>query len=297
MKFFTTEGPVNCQDHYCLPPLERFDLNEILNLIDRKKYFLLHAPRQTGKTSSLLALMTYLNQEGTYRVLYANIENAQAAGENIEMGMSEVVHSMAFSARDFLGDKNALFLAGEIVEQIPATSAVKEFLNRWCHQDSKPSILILDEVDALIGDVLISLLRQLRSGYPACPEQFPQSIILCGVRDIKDYRIHSSREKAIITGGSAFNVKAKSLRMGDFTAHETISLLNAHTIETGQVFEPEASCLAWKLTNGQPWLVNALAYEVCFEIKEGQDRSRPITTEMIHAEKNINGLLPRLPFI
>jgi len=142
-------------------------------------------------------------------------------------------------------------------------------------------VLILDEVDALIGDTLISLLRQLRSGYPARPVQFPQSIILCGVRDIKDYRIHSSLEKTIITGGSAFNVKAKSLRMGDFTENETLSLLNAHTIETGQVFEMEASCLVWKLTNGQPWLVNALAYEVCFEMKEGQDRSRSITAEMI----------------
>ncbi len=33
MKIFTTEGPVNCLKHYCLPPLERFDLDEILNLI------------------------------------------------------------------------------------------------------------------------------------------------------------------------------------------------------------------------------------------------------------------------
>jgi hypothetical protein len=54
------EGPVSCLKHYCLPPLERFDLDEILNLIASEKYFLLHAPRQTGKTSSLLALMAYL---------------------------------------------------------------------------------------------------------------------------------------------------------------------------------------------------------------------------------------------
>ncbi|MCI5146754.1 MAG: ATP-binding protein, partial [Candidatus Electrothrix sp. AR3] len=60
MKFFNTAGPVNCDDHYCLPPLERFDLDELLPLIDQKKYFILHAPRQTGKTSCLLALMKYL---------------------------------------------------------------------------------------------------------------------------------------------------------------------------------------------------------------------------------------------
>ena len=32
MRFFNTAGPVNCADHYCLPPLERFDLAQILNL-------------------------------------------------------------------------------------------------------------------------------------------------------------------------------------------------------------------------------------------------------------------------
>ena len=64
MRFFTTEGPVRPEDHYCLPPLERWDLPEVLRLIEQKKYFLLHAPRQTGKTTCLLALMELLNAEG-----------------------------------------------------------------------------------------------------------------------------------------------------------------------------------------------------------------------------------------
>ena len=60
MKFFNTAGPVNCKKHYCLEPLKRFDLDEILSLINQEKYFVMHAPRQTGKTSSLLALMEHL---------------------------------------------------------------------------------------------------------------------------------------------------------------------------------------------------------------------------------------------
>ena len=77
MRFFSTEGPVRPEDHYCLPPLGRWDLNEILRLIEQKKYFLLHAPRQTGKTTCLLALMAYLNREGRYRAVYVNVEGAQ----------------------------------------------------------------------------------------------------------------------------------------------------------------------------------------------------------------------------
>ncbi|MDD9981085.1 MAG: hypothetical protein OXU81_06965, partial [Gammaproteobacteria bacterium] len=54
MRFFNTEGPVVAEDHYCIPPLERIDHAEVLELIRRKRYFVLHAPRQTGKTSALL---------------------------------------------------------------------------------------------------------------------------------------------------------------------------------------------------------------------------------------------------
>ena len=285
MKFFTTEGPVNCQDHYCLPPLERFDLDEILNLIALKKYFLMHAPRQTGKTSTLLALMTYLNQEGTYRALYANIEGAQAARENVSLGIPAVIQAIGSEAYWRLDDTDAMSLAQRISAEASPLVALEHFLAFWCRQSSRPTVLILDEVDALVGDTLISLLRQLRSGYPNRPTHFPQSIVLCGVRDIKDYRIHSSKENAVITGGSAFNIKAKSLRMGDFIHREVETLLREHTQETGQIFTPDASQRVWEYTHGQPWLVNALAYEVCFEMKEGRNRSISITSDMITQAK------------
>ncbi|MEA1050519.1 hypothetical protein U5801_11955 [Lamprobacter modestohalophilus] len=45
MRFFNTEGPIRSEDHYSLPPLSRWDLEQILNLIEQKKYFLLYAPR------------------------------------------------------------------------------------------------------------------------------------------------------------------------------------------------------------------------------------------------------------
>ncbi|WP_343426979.1 hypothetical protein [Candidatus Amarolinea dominans] len=77
------------------------------------------------------------------------------------------------------------------------------------------------------------------------------------MRDIQDYRIHSEAQKTIITGGSAFNIKAKSLRLDDFGPREVNTLLLEHTDETSQSFTPEALDLVWSLTSGQPWLVNA----------------------------------------
>ncbi len=285
MRYFNTAGPVICEDHYCLPPLDRFDLVEILRLIDQKKYFLLHAPRQTGKTSYLYALMRYLNATGNFRALYANLENAQAARDDVERGIKETIQDIARSARDLLDDEHALALADEVQRRTQATGALKEFLTLWCQTDPRPTVLLLDEVDSLVGDTLISLLRQIRTGYPNRPERFPQTIVLCGVRDIEDYRIHSDSEKMVITGGSAFNIKAKSLRMDDFTQPEVVTLLEQHTADTGQVFTGQAKELVWQLTQGQPWLVNALAYEACFEQQEGRDRTQPVTAALIELAK------------
>ena len=63
-KFFNTAGPIKPTIHYNVDPLHRMDLDEIQLLIDQQKYFVLHAPRQTGKTSCMLALRDYLNQQG-----------------------------------------------------------------------------------------------------------------------------------------------------------------------------------------------------------------------------------------
>ncbi len=288
MRFFNTAGPVNCTDHYCLPPLQRFNLPEILSLIAQKKYFVLHAPRQTGKTSCLLALMDHLNRDGRYRALYANFEAAQGARENVEEAMRAILNELGSEAEDFLADSYLKESAREILLQSGPFGALSEALRQWSAHSPKPIVLLIDEIDALVGDTLISVLRQLRAGYPKRPALFPSTVVLCGVRDVRDYRIHSDQEKSVITGGSAFNIKAESLRLGNFTFDDVKALYQQHTSETGQVFEADALAKAWALTAGQPWLVNALAYETCFRMAEGQDRSRPVTCEMIaHAKENM----------
>ena len=73
-KFFNTAGPIQSDIHYNVNPLTRINLDEVIELIQQQKYFILHAPRQTGKTSCLLALRDYLNEQGDYIAVYANVE-------------------------------------------------------------------------------------------------------------------------------------------------------------------------------------------------------------------------------
>ena len=281
MRFFNTTGPVVAADHYCVPPLARLDPDELLRLVRDKRYFVLHAPRQTGKTSALLALRDLLRAEG-FRCVYANVEGGQTAREDVERAMRVVLGELA-SWAGAAGDGFLDRIWPDLLARYGPDGALREALTRWAAADPRPLVLLIDEIDALIGDSLLAVLRQLRAGYVRRPAGFPQSVVLCGVRDVRDYRIHSGSANEIVAGGSAFNVKAKSLWLGDFPRGDVLALLGQHTAETGQAFTSEALELVWERTRGQPWLVNALAAEACFEDRAGRDRARPIDAEAVLA--------------
>ena len=118
MRFFTTEGPVNCADHYC-PPLAGLELAELLTLIDQKKYFLLHARARRARQPASWRLAETLNREGRYRAVYANIEGAQAYREDVDKGMATAVTDIAAWAQDLTGDTVAVRLAREVLAQTP----------------------------------------------------------------------------------------------------------------------------------------------------------------------------------
>ncbi len=281
MRDFNTAGPVRAHLNYCVPPLGRLGAAELLSLVRTERYFVLHAPRQTGKTSVLLALRDLLNggTEGEYRCAYINVEPAQTAREDVGRAMGAIATEIAHEAEDTLNDPATAEAARGLDTTGRPDVALGTLLRLWTKASAAPLALLIDEIDALVGDTLVSVLRQLRAGYAHRPTAFPQSVVLCGVRDVRDYRIHTGSGREVITGGSAFNIKARSLRLGDFTRAEVENLLGQHTDETGQTFAPDAVDAVWEQTRGQPWLVNALGREMCFPKGPLQPRDRPISEQ------------------
>ncbi len=274
MRSFSTAGPVKPAKHYCIPPLSRIDLDDVLGLVRDEKYFVLHAPRQTGKTSALLALADLLNERG-YHCLYVTLETARTT-RDVAQAVRVVLAALARAARSTLDDRFLQSARAEILTDVGPELALTEALTQWAEAAPRPLVLLIDEIDTLTGDSLLSVLQQLRSGYPDRPERFPQSVVLCGLRDVRDYRMGAT--------GSPFNIAAESLRLGDFSRAETLALLAQHTAETGQPFLPEAQEAVWTQTRGQPWLVNALAYGACFKNKAlRNDRSLPVTAADVAA--------------
>ncbi len=281
-KTFCIAGPIQPENHYSVP----FRMNEtlLMQLIDQQKYFIVHAPRPSGKTTAMLELVNKLNATGKYEALYVNVEAAQADRQNYVRGITTVLMRLKEEISNAWGaDHCSLsFFSDDNWRLSPATTLVS-FLNNWSKNSTKPIVLFIDEIDALIGDTLISVLRQLRTGYTNRPKHFPQSLCLIGVRDVRDYMIYSKQENNMILGGSAFNIKAESLTIESFTLAEVKALYLQHTAATGQLFTDEAIDYAFDQTQGQPWLVNALAYQACF--RAVQDRSQPITLEAMEAAR------------
>ena len=272
MRRFNTSGPVVEEDHYHIPPLARVDLAEVRQLIDEQQYFVLHAPRQTGKTSALLALRGLLNAEGRYGCVYVNVEGAITAREDVGAAIHTVLNELGEEAHGALGDSFLAETWPAVLAKGGGHSALRVALTRWARKSERPLVLLVDEIDTLMGDSLLAVLRQLSAGYYKRPGGFPHSVILCGVRDVRGY----------------LNIKAKSLRLGDFSRDEACALLGQHTKETGQPFTDGALEAIWAQTQGQPWLVNALAYETCFRGDLAKDRSRPVTeADVLNAQESL----------
>src|SRR5215475_5991129 len=278
---FNTAGPCHPAYHYMIPALRR--LPQAPELIAQLGYFVVHAPRQTGKTTTLAALADELTTTGRYAALHFSCELGRAAGDNYGAAQRGILHRIRRRATVTLPPE----LQPPPWPVAPDENLLGDALAAWAQACPRPLALFFDEVDALSGQSLISVLSQLRDGYYERPEGFPASVALCGLRDVRDYKAASGGDPSRLGSSSPFNIKLESLRLGDFTPDEVRELYAQHTEETGQRFTPDAVDRAIELTAGQPWLVNALAREIVEEI--GVPTPEPITTE--HLEQAKEGLI------
>jgi len=276
-KFFNTAGLCFPEDHYMVDPLKR--MQDVEQLIEKKLYFTLHAPRQTGKTTYLYALARKLNAEGKYIALVVSFERAGVAGMSLETATDTVIRAIYASSTRQLDEP---FRPVNPVEK--SFPDLHDYLKEWSENQTKPIVLFIDEIDALMDDVLISVLRQLRSGFQGRPKHFPSSVVLVGLRDVREYKIKIRGEHASLGTASPFNIKSESLLLKDFSREEVYELLEQHTQETGQVFPVDVEEEIYRLTGGQPWLTNALASQIVSKLLH-DDYSQAITLDILKEAK------------
>jgi hypothetical protein len=279
-RFFNTTGLCEPERHYMVYPF-RHILNDVMRLINNCQYFVIHAPRQTGKTTFLHQLALRLNREGEYVSVVCSLESAGYESITVESANEVFVKSLHRMASLFVQPSQMPpapdnYVAGPVL--------FGNYLTDWCRSLDKPLVLLLDEVDSLYDDVLVSTLRQLRDGFQTRPRNFPQSAALVGLRDIREYRMRARADSPSIGAGSPFNVKAESFFLPAFSREEVRGLLDQHTRDTGQAFSADVFEKIYEFSGGQPWLTNALANEVVARMLNN-DYSREITADMVEMAK------------
>ncbi|MEA5490178.1 MULTISPECIES: ATP-binding protein [Pseudanabaena] len=277
-KWFNTAGPCKPDIHYMLSATER--LPEIEQLIAQENYFVLHAPRQVGKTTAMITLAQELTASGAYTSVMVSAEVGATFPDEPEKAEEIILAAWRDAADFWLPDE----LNPPTYDLNQSPQRIGNFLKVWSEASPRPLVIFIDEIDSLQNQTLMTVLRQLRDGFPRRPQGFPQSVALVGMRDVRDYKYASGGSDRLNTS-SPFNIKVRSFTLSNFTLEDVRNLYQQHTDATGQVFTPEAVDLAFHLTQGQPWLVNAIAKEIVEYITK--DPSIPITAELVNQAKEV----------
>ena len=265
--YFNIAGPCIPGKHYMLPALDR--LPQIRRVVEREQYFVIHAPRQTGKTTAVQALVDEINAKGDMVAIYCTLETLQnvAAPEKASLAIRDLIldnFNAAFPEETVgVARQDAVFSDGA------AGIAIRNALRHLCRRVGKSLVVFFDEADCLFGNVLISFLRQLRDGYVNRAKiPFPASIALIGMLDVRDYKAQIRPDGESLGQISPFNIISEDLLLRNFTAEEVAALYAQHTEGTGQNFASDVLDKVMDFSGGQPWLVNALARECVEKIHE-----------------------------
>ena len=283
MKRFNTTGPCFPDEHYMMPALDR--LPGVRELVSGGNYFVVHAPRQTGKTTALKALVSEINAKGEMVAIYCTLESIQRLVGSYETAMREIRHLVLKSASMVRELATFAREIGDVKSSIGISTAISDALQELCVRAGKPLVLFFDEADCLYGDILISFLRQLRDGYVNRDMMpFPKSIALVGMLDVRDYKAQIRSDGQSLGQISPFNIIAEDLLIPNFTEADIAALYAQHTAATGQRFADGVVDDVWRLTRGQPWLVNAIANDCVAKI-HGNRFDETVTVDDVEAAK------------
>ena len=285
-RFFNIAGPCIAAKHYMLSATDR--LPEVAALIRKEQYFVVHAQRQCGKTTALLALRNEINSREERVAMYCSLEAVEGVADPAA-GLPMIYSRIQTAAGQVaaLRDCPLRTVAPTTVDPASmAASGISDLLSALSLTAKKPLVVFFDEVDCLCGPTLISFLRQLRDGSISKTKgvDFPASVALVGMRDIRDYKAQIRPDRESLGSTSPFNVLTKAMTLRTFTDDEIAALYAQHTAETGQMFEPDAVRLACAYTCGQPYLVNALA-RWCVEEIHHENYAEPVTAADMHEAK------------
>ena len=163
-RWFNIGGPCIEADNYMLSAMDR--LPEVASLVRKSQYFVVHAPRQSGKTTAFLLFANETNAKGEAVAMYCSLETVQEFPKAAD-GIPKICACLREAAWGLPGiDKFAEehWPITDMPKDEVIVSGVQNVLRRYAEIAGKPLYVLFDEVDCLGGETLITFLRQLRNG-------------------------------------------------------------------------------------------------------------------------------------
>jgi hypothetical protein len=262
VRSFSSYGPVDPRFHFCV---ERRALVDrcVAQLLGEPgeggHFFTIWAPRQTGKTWIMRRAVAEI------RARYGERFAVGALSMQGLLAEQDTEESFLRSVPRQLRDGFAL--------DVSAPVDWDGWLGLFAKQGGlfdRPSILLIDEFDALPPPVIDRVVSELRRIYLDRDAYFLHGVALVGVRAVLG--VESKR-------GSPFNVQ-RSLHVPNLTKDEVIELFAQYEAESGQPVLPEVVGSVYATTRGQPGLVSWFG-ELLVD-KYNADRARPIAMDGWH---------------
>ncbi|MDZ7762189.1 MAG: ATP-binding protein [Desulfovermiculus sp.] len=239
MRRFHSYGPVDCEEHFCVPRtgLVQECLEQLIGHPDKGgHYFTIWAPRQTGKTWLMRQVQDRLSREYEDRFLVGS------------MSVQGVVIKQDDPPEAFLSRIPILMEEAFGFEGLSAPQKWEDLKRLFARREgliSRPVMLFVDEFDSLPLQVIDQLVTLFRDMYLKRDSYLLHGLALIGVRAVLG--VGSER-------GSPFNVQ-RSLHVPNLTREEVTDLFRQYEQESGQEVADEVVEAVYTNTRGQPGLV------------------------------------------
>ena len=270
MRWFETRGPVYPEDNYVVARTN--ELADFIKRIEKGRYIVLFAPRQTGKTTFFQNALDSLETEGsTYFPIQLNFEgyvdsDADTFYRSLCKEICKEIKNVFQKRRENPSNRLNHFLAHV---QITEPVSMREFFEDLGGLlENQRFVVIIDEFDSIPRDAIRGFLHSLRQIYLYRRTRCPHSVGIVGVKNITQLNYDRSI--------SPFNIQDE-FKLPNFTLEQVQELFSQYTDEVGQPFTSETIEAIYKQTAGQPVLVNRFAQILTEELDI--PKSEPITME------------------
>ena len=269
MRKFNVNGTCVPRTHYMVDTTNK--LEQIKQLIDKEEYFTINRGRQYGKTTTLSLLRRFLADEYTaISISFGGIGDVPF--EN-EANFCQVFSKLISKALRFT-DEPQEYYESWISQGVVTFDELSDHITDMC--EGKKLVLMIDEVDKFSNNqVFLGFLGKLREKYLARADERDytfHSVILVGVYDIKNIKLHLIQEGLLIPtkqetmiNNSPWNIAADFKVDMSFSAPEIETMLIQYEedYQTGMVVS-EVAAEIYHYTGGYPVLVS----RVCKHIDE-----------------------------